>query len=79
MVPTFVRLFDKKIVTISLVDSTSHSLSCGGLYIKFFAGEYTERNMVLACSPLNLITYQFLPPAKSRQGKVILQAPLQST
>jgi hypothetical protein len=26
-----------------------------------------------------LITYQFLPPAKSRQGKVILQAPLQST
>ena len=27
----------------------------------------------------NLITYQFLPPAKSRQGKVILQAPLQST
>lgn len=53
MVPTFVRLFDKKIVTISLVDSTSHSLSCGGLYIKFFAGEYTERNMVLACSPLN--------------------------
>jgi hypothetical protein len=27
----------------------------------------------------HLITYQFLPPAKSRQGKVILQAPLQST
>jgi chain length determinant protein EpsF len=29
--------------------------------------------------PVLLITYQFLPPAKSRQGKVILQAPLQST